>query len=512
MSDGDGPVALQLRGVAKRFQGQWALRGVDLDLRAGEVHALLGQNGSGKSTLIKILAGYHQPEPGATALRRGERFALGSAQEAQASGIRFIHQDLALVDDLDVCDNFALGERYQGRWWLSDRRERAAVRGAFEKYGIDIDVSRPVRALSPAQKALTAIVRALYHAEESTSVLVLDEPTATLPSTESEKLFELVRAVRDRGGAVLYVTHRLPEVFALADRVTVLRDGERVGQCEIADTDEAGLVEMIVGRPLETLYTTPPPPRDDVLLSLSGVSGTVVRDLSLDVHAGEIVGVTGLLGSGTDELVHLAFGANRRRAGTVTLAGADIGRTPYDAIAAGVAFAPADRKRLGGIAEWTLTENVTLPRIQSRGIVRWLSYPSERRNVAGWLRRFDVSPADPLRTFSSLSGGNQQKTVLARWLRCGARAFLLEEPTQGVDIGAKASIYAALAEVAKDGAALLVISSDVEELVSICDRVAVLRNGRIAAVLPRGVATVERLTAECVRVDPPLDPMEPIHA
>jgi ribose transport system ATP-binding protein len=504
--------ALVLRGVAKSFQGQWALQDVDLELHAGEVHALLGQNGSGKSTLIKILAGYHAPEPGAIALRGGVPFELGSGPQAHASGIRFIHQDLAVIDELDVCDNVALGGHYQGKWWLSARRERAAVRRAFDDYGIDIDPAAPVRSLGPAQKTLTAIVRALHSSDGVPGVLVLDEPTVALSAEESSMLFDLVRRVSDRGGAILYVTHRLQEVFDIADRVTILRDGRRISTTAVAGLDEPQLVEMIIGRPLESLYPELRPARDDVVLSLDGITGETVRDLDLQVHSGEIVGVTGLMGSGVEELLHLVYGASPRRSGCVTVDGTEPGRSPHAAVAAGLAFAPGDRKRLGGIAEWTLAENVTLPSLRSRTFAQWMSVRSERKDAAGWLERFEVSPPDPLRTFSSLSGGNQQKTVLARWLRCGARVFLLQEPTQGVDIGAKAAIYTALADVAAEGAAVLLASTDAEELVAVCDRIVVLRNGRAVADLSGGTATIDRVIAETVRSDGATRTLETSHA
>ena len=320
-------LALAIRSVSKAFQGQWALRDVDFELRPGEIHALLGQNGSGKSTLIKILAGYHEPEPGATALRNGEPFDLGSGPAAHEGGLRFIHQDRALIDGLTVTDNFALGERYRGRWWLSDGAECAEVKRVFADYGLDIDPRSALHRLGPAQQTMTAIVRALYHSGDGPGILVLDEPTATLPEDETKQLFELIRRVRDRGGAVLYVTHRLQEVFELADRVTVLRDGRRVATCDVADLGMDQLIELIIGRPLESLYPEPPEPRDDVVLSVDCLRGTIVRDVSLKVHAGEILGVTGLVGSGYEELLQLIYGARPCESGQIQIDGGDPGRS-----------------------------------------------------------------------------------------------------------------------------------------------------------------------------------------
>lgn len=493
---------LAVSGLSKVFQGQRALDDVSLELRRGEVHALLGQNGSGKSTLIKILAGYHQPAPGAQATVDGRPLELGSSQAAHDAGLRFIHQDLAVIESLSVVDNLALGERYRGRRWLSDRRERQAAREVFASYGIDLDVDAPLGSLGPAQRAMAAIVRALHHGDAARGLLVLDEPTAALPESEKDRLFALVERVRDAGGTVLYVTHRLPEVFDLADRVTVLRDGRRVATRSVAELDHDGLVELIVGRPLDALYpeaTTAP--RSDRVLHVAGLAGGRLAALDVDVHAGEIVGIVGLTGSGIEDVLPLIFGGSPRGAGVVELDGRPVPADPRRAIAAGLAFAPGDRKRLSAITTWTLRENVTLPRLSSRPWTRWMSPRSEARDVLPHLERFGVVPSDPEARFSSLSGGNQQKTVLARWMRTGARAFLFEEPTAGVDVGAKSAIYTGLAEVAADGAAILVATSDFEEACSLCDRVLVLRDGRLGAVLTGARRTVEDILGEALRTD-----------
>ncbi len=491
---------LTLEGLSKVFRGQRALDQVGLELRRGEVHALLGQNGSGKSTLIKILSGYHSPEPGAKAMLRGELLELGSAEAAHAGGLRFIHQDSMLLDGLSVAENLALGGEYTSRWWVSDRREAEVAAEQLARYGVVVDPSMPAANLSPAQRTMVAIVRALRDGVAQQGVLALDEPTATLDGPEAARLFDVIRTIRDHGGTVLYVTHRLQEVFAIADRVSVLRDGRRVATEAVGGLDHDRLVRLIVGRSVDSLYPSPPPLRDDVALEVKGVAGGSVQDLTLTLHRGEIVGLTGLVGSGIEQALHLIFGAQAPDRGEVTLDGVRLGEaSPPASIRAGLAFAPADRTRLSGIASWTLAENVTLPRLSSRGPLRWMGVRRERSETTRWLERLNVVPAASDAMFSSLSGGNQQKTVLARWLRCGASVYLLEAPTAGVDIGAKGAIYESLAGVAEDGAGVLITSTDVEEVCSICDRVLVMREGRVAAVLQGDDRTEERVLAESMR-------------
>jgi ribose transport system ATP-binding protein len=500
-SEGSG--ALSLEGLSKVFQGQRALDNVDLDIRKGEVHALLGQNGSGKSTLIKILAGYHQPESGATALVNGRPLELGSPTSALAAGLRFIHQDLGLVDEFDVVDNLALGTRYEGSWWLSDRRERKAARELLAQYGIHEDVSAPLHTLSAAHRSMLAIIRALHSGMSDDGLLVLDEPTAALPDHEVHQLFGLIGQLRARGSTVLYVTHRLGEVFEICDRVTVLRDGRRIATRETATLDQESLVELIIGRPLEAFYPQPPAASDDIVLEVDEIEGERVSGVSLGVRRGEIVGVTGLVGSGYETLLSLLFGGRKRTSGQVRVDGRTVaGGSPAASVVAGLAYASADRKRLGGMLEWTVRENVTLPRIQARGPLRWLGARREREEARPWLEQLNVVPADPERMFSELSGGNQQKVVLCRWLRCGARAFLLDEPTSGVDMGAKHAIYEALTAVAAQGAGIVLSSSDAEELCSICDRVIVMRDGRVSVTLSGTDLTVEALVGESIREEP----------
>jgi ribose transport system ATP-binding protein len=496
--------ALVLANVSKTFQGQPALVDVDLEVRPGEIHCLLGHNGSGKSTLIKILAGYHSPDHGAQAWVDGASLELGSSRAAAKAGIHFLHQDLGLVQELNAVDNLALGGRYAGGGWLSTRREARAATAALREYGVDLDATAPLSEASAAQKSMLAIVRALTRSASALQVLVLDEPTAAMPDRQVRQLFTLLRELRSRAIAVVYVTHRLGEVFEIGDRVTVLRNGARVATIDVPDISPDALVEMIVGRPLEQFYPDVPEPRSEVLLRARGIANDTLLGVDLDVHAGEIVGVTGLTGSGYDELLGLVFGARRRAAGgSVTVQGRVTPGSPRASIAAGLAYAPADRKSLGTISQWTVRENLTLPRLDPKRLTRWLSRRQETRSAAEWVRRLDVVPRDPERELGKLSGGNQQKVVLARWLRIAPQVLMLDEPTSGVDTGTKQSIYRALTTMAVAGTAVVIASSDAEELCAVCDRVIVMRAGAVAAELHRDELDVDRLVSETIRMQRP---------
>jgi ribose transport system ATP-binding protein len=484
---------LAVEGLSKTFPGQRALDGVSLAVAAGEVHALLGQNGSGKSTLIKVLAGYHQPEDGASATYDGRALALGDPGAAHGAGIRFIHQDLALIPDLSVADNLALGGRYRSRFWLDDRREAAGAQALLDEWGVEVDARAPLRVLRQAERTMVAIIRAVRDGVQSSGMLVLDEPSAALPAHEVEHLFALVRQLRERGASVLYVTHRLGEVFEIADSVTVLRDGRVTGSRAVAGMDYDDLVTMILGRPLSDVYPDVPEPSDNALLTAEGVAGGSVRSLSLQLREREILGIAGLTGSGREAVADLVFGMSERSAGRVHVGGRELRPgAPRDAIARGVALLPADRKRIGSIPELTVRENVTLPSIRA-GRAHWLSVRAERRDVRGWLRRLAVVPDDPERRLSVLSGGNQQRALITRWLRCKAKVFLMDEPTQGVDIEAKVEIYRAIRDAANEGAGILLASTDNDELAAICDRVIVMRDGRVAVTLEG-----DRLTSDAI--------------
>jgi ribose transport system ATP-binding protein len=502
--------ALTLSGLSKTFQGQQALRSVELQLERGEIHALLGQNGSGKSTLIKILAGYHTPDPGSSGSLFGEPLDLASHM-AQNHGdqLRFIHQDLGFIDTFSVAENMSLLGSYPHRRWVSDRGLVQWAQEILDSYGVGVDASLPVSELGLAARTLVAVVRAVHFGSGTDSILVLDEPTAALADSDKHLLFDLLRQVRDRGQSVLYVTHLLQEVFELGDRVTILRNGSVVAARPVDGLDHDSLVELILGRKLDALYPENDESPGVAVLEIEGLRGANVHDLSLTVRAGEIVGIVGLVGSGAENVPHLVFGSQERDAGTVTVGGKTVAPgSPSAAIKAGMAFSPGERKRLALLGDWSIRENITLPRIRGRGPMNWLSARFERADVTPYMRSYDVVPADPEVRVASLSGGNQQKVVIARWMRSGASVFVLEEPTAGVDVGAKRAIYDALVEAAGDGSAVLISTSDFDEAASLCDRVLVMRGGVVGASVPRAEATSDRLLMEAITLPAEKDKLD----
>jgi ribose transport system ATP-binding protein len=498
---------IDIRSLSKSFPGQVALSDVSMQILPGQIHALVGQNGSGKSTLIKILAGYHQPDPGAEVVMRGESVDIGNLSAPQRAHLHVMHQDLGLVPTLSIMENLALGRGYEtgfaGR--INWGRERTRVKRLLAEFEVDADPRALVGSLPAAEQSIVALVRALQDWERDDvgergqgldlrSVLVLDEPTASLPRPEVERLFAAVRRVAQRGGGVVFVSHRLDEVFELADYVTVLRDGKVVGSQPLAELDHARLIELIVGRAIDELYASPPEPKSEVALEATDLAGNDLIDLDLIVRRGEVVGVAGLVGSGRDELASLLFGAEPLVRGAVRVNGQTVSN-PRGAVTAGMALVPADRKGEGCIPSHSVRENVMLPRLAPFGRW-WLRRTAERQAAQEWVSKVELRPADPERAIITLSGGNQQKAVLARWLRTEPAVLVLDEPTQGVDVGAKASIYELLASSAATGTAVVMCSSDAEELAHVCDRVLVLRSGRLATELSGASLTSDRIVQE----------------
>lgn len=504
------PVAqrvLEIMGLSKTFPGQKALIDVDFAVDAGTVHALVGQNGSGKSTLIKCLAGYHSPDPGAVATvweggpvdSRSRRFPLGDAKAAEEAGIRFVHQDLGLVETLGAAENLALGAGYRTSYGtINWRLQNRIATQALKDLGYDFDVRRPVGELTPAERTGLAIARALHDWEEEVNLIVLDEPTAALPGSDVERLFEVIATVRERGVAVVYVSHHLDEVFEIADVVTVLRDGRKVATRPTADLDHDALVQLIVGSAVDAGTAAALGQRMEdrpLVLSTKDLGGLTLESLDLEVHEGEVVGVAGITGSGREVVARLMFGAIARE-GTVTVAGTDVpDLRPDVAMRAGMGFVPADRKQTAIIPEMTVRENITVTRLSDYFTRLVLARRPERADVREWMDRLDVRPRAPEREIKNLSGGNQQKAVLAKWLRLDPKVLVLDEPTQGVDVGAKADIHRLIDRAAADGAGVVVCSTDTEELVRCCSRVVVLLRGRELTQLVGEDISVERIEA-----------------
>ncbi|NJP47364.1 sugar ABC transporter ATP-binding protein [Actinacidiphila epipremni] len=471
-----------MRGITKVFPGARALDGVDLEVRAGEVHCLLGQNGAGKSTLIKVLAGAHQPD-GGELVWDGEPVVLSGPTAAMRHGISTIYQELDLVDGLSVADNIFLGHE-RARFGLTRRGETAAAaRGLLRSLGHpEIAPGTGVGSLSPAQQQIVSMARALSH---DTRLMVMDEPSAVLTQDEVGNLFRVVRELTARGVAVLYISHRMAEIRAIGHRVTVLKDGRTVAAGLPASTPTAQLVALMTGR--EGVYDFPERPgaagageRAQVLrverLRLPGS----FEDVTFTVHAGEIVGLAGLVGSGRSEILHAVYGALRPASGTVTVDGKALppGRVTA-AVRAGVGLAPEERKSQALFLHDSVVRNVSVSSLSRFARFGWLDRGRERAAATARVTELDLRPADPYRAVRTLSGGNQQKAVLARWLLRGCRVLLLDEPTRGVDVGARAELYALVRALADSGVAVLFVSSEVPEVLGLADRALVLREGRV---------------------------------
>jgi ribose transport system ATP-binding protein len=494
--------ALTVTSMSKSFAGPRVLDSVSLTVEPGEIRALVGENGSGKSTLIKILAGFHLPDEGSAEVG-GESLLLGHGEASEAAGLRFVHQDLGLVNNLDAVDNIALGVGYPSfRGRIRWRQERKRTRAALAELGYEFDIRRPAGSLAMSERTALAVARAMTPRQTPTKVLILDEPTANLPAAEAERLFKLARRVADSGVAVMFVSHHFDEVFGLADSVTVLRDGKHIITRPVAGLTEDQLIEQVIGRKLEhVVHDARAAERRDVVLQVTGLGCDVLTGVDITVHAGEIVGIAGITGSGRDEVATAVFGGISR-AGQVTINGTAVPpMRPDRAIALGMGLVPAERHANAAFMTSTLRENITVtrPGIHFRGGL--LRKSPERSDVATWLERLDVRPRNSEFTMADLSGGNQQKVVLARWLRMKPKVLVLNDPTQGVDIGAKSDIHKLIDEAAAEGTAVLVVSTDHEELVRLCHRVLILRRGKVADEMEGGRMDHDLITAATIGRD-----------
>ncbi|MFD0375621.1 sugar ABC transporter ATP-binding protein [Streptomyces sp. NPDC127112] len=496
---GPRPV-LEAHGIRKRFPGVLALDGVSLRLFPGEVHALMGENGAGKSTLIKVLTGVH-PADGGTVLVDGRPHAFTDPLQAQRAGISTVYQEVNLCPNLSVAENILIGReprRFGLVRWSETRRRAAELLTELE---LGLDVTRPLGAHSLAVQQLVAIVRAV---DVSAKVLVLDEPTSSLDREEVAQLFGLVRRLRDRGVAILFVTHFLDQVFDLCDRVTVLRGGRLEGEYPIAELTPVTLVQRMIGGELATLDQLSGRAHGQGAERAAGEPFLRARRLTragsiepydLDIHAGEVIGLAGLLGSGRTEAARLLFGADGADAGEVSIEGRRAPlRSPRHAIARGIAFCSENRKSEGLVGELTVRENIVLALQAARGWTRPLTRAKQDELARHWIEALDIRPGDPEAQVRHLSGGNQQKVLLARWLLTEPRLLILDEPTRGIDIGAKAEIQKLVARLADEGTAVLFISAELEEVLRLSHRIAVLRDHRMVATLANdGTVTPERL-------------------
>jgi ribose transport system ATP-binding protein len=503
------PPALSIRHLSKRFGGAHALDDVSLDVLPGEVLGLLGQNGSGKSTLIKILSGYHAPEPGGELLIHGEPLSLPvPAGAPEKLGLAFVHQHLGLVPSLTVLENLRMNTiASQTRWFMNWRRETERARETFARFGLSIDPNARVGELPQVERALLAIVRAFVSVQAEGrahgGILVLDEPTPFLPKAGVDQLFSLVRAIVRERAAVIFVSHDIDEVREITDRATVLRDGKLAGTVVTKDASHTDFVELIVGRRVDLFHTTPHDMSGRrVTAAVRDATGGGLNGVSVDIHEGEILGLAGLIGSGFDELPYQIYGARPAAGGTIQLADEPQRKlpdmSPPAAIAARLALLPSDRLGAAGVGALSVLDNVTLPVLNEfRGMM--LNWPKLFSHATGLGAAYQVRPNRAEMNLASLSGGNQQKALMGKWLQTEPRLLMLDEPTQGVDVGARQHLFATLAEAAARGIAVLVASTDYEQLEQICDRVLIFARGSVVAQLEGAAITKAGIAEKCLR-------------
>jgi rhamnose transport system ATP-binding protein len=480
------PPLLQLNSITKSFGAVRALKGVSFDLQAGEIHALLGENGAGKSTLIKVITGAHQPDTGTISIegKTIEKLAPASAHEL---GIAAIYQQPALFPDLTVSENIALAlekPKPTNRIRWGERKERSLE--LLKRVGAEIDPEAEVRDLSMPEQQLVEIARALG---TGARILILDEPTASLTRKEVELLYAVLRDLKKNGVGAIYISHRLEEIFSLADRVTVLRDGESVGTNKVDQINESQLIRMMVGREVATIYPARESEPGEVLLNVRGLScaHSGIRDVSFEVRTGEVLGLAGLVGAGRTELARILFGITPAESGEILLAGQSLSiKSPRDAVENGIAYLPEDRRRHGVILEMPISANMTMSVHSQLFRGGWLRFDAEKDLANQYVGDLSVKTPGVDALAATLSGGNQQKVALARWLATQPKVLILDEPTQGVDVGAKAEIHKIIRSLAAKGMAVLMISSDLPEILGMSDRIAVMRGGTIVATLPGG--------------------------
>ena len=491
------PSVLEARGVSKRFGGIQALDGVDLTLRAGEVMALAGENGAGKSTLIKVLAGAYQRDTGTIHID-GQPVAIRDPAESQRLGISVIYQEFNLTPNQTVAENVFLHDPQRraglaGRLRLIDQgARRAATRALLDQVGSSIDTDAKVSTLTVAHQQMTEIAKALAM---DARILIMDEPTSTLPDAEVEILFDIIRQLKARGIAVVFVSHRLEETRRIADRVTVLRDGRLVGEAPVAAVTDQEIIRMMVGRSVDNLYPKTEAKPSDVALSVRGLTRKgVLSDISFDVRRGEVLGFAGLVGCGRTEIARCIFGADRLDSGDITIDGETVAiRSPQDAIRLGIGYVPEDRKLQGLFLHMSVRDNIAMSVAHRMTHAGFVDRGAVTRVAASYRDRLSVRPPQLDNPVNRLSGGNQQKVALAKWLALKPRVLILDEPTRGIDIGAKAEVHALIDELAHEGIAIILISSELPEVLNMSDRILVVAEGRIAGELGRHEATQERI-------------------
>jgi rhamnose transport system ATP-binding protein len=485
---------LALKDIVKRFSGVEVLHGVSFTLQPGEVHALLGENGAGKSTLVKVITGVHQPDGGEIYLN-GERVHFSNPRESRQAGIAAIYQELSLFPDLDVAENIFVGRQPTARGGRIDWRTLyAEAEKLLTALGVQLDLKQKARTLSIAQQQMVEIARAF---SLNARILIMDEPTSSLTLNEVEDLFRLVRRLRDEGTAIIFISHRLEELFELADRVTVLRDGNYVGTRVISEVSRDDLIHMMVGRTISNMFPKQEVAAGAVALKVDGLSRPgLFEAISFELRHGEILGMAGLVGAGRTDVARAIFGVAPPTAGTIQVEGQLVQITsPQEAIRLGLAYVPEDRQTHGLILPMSITANISLAVLERYANRGWLRDEAEREATFSAARKLEVRAHHMAQEARELSGGNQQKVVLAKWLATDPRILILDEPTRGIDVGTKAAVHALMSELASEGIAILMISSELPEVLGMSDRILVMHEGHMTAHFTREEATQEKILA-----------------
>lgn len=471
------PLLLRMTGIEKSFPGVRALRGVDLRLGRGEVLALMGENGAGKSTLIKVLGGAHRPEKGEICIE-GNRVEFQSPMDAISLGVGVIYQEFNLIPGLTAWENIFLGRETTGLF-VARQKEREQTRSLFAKLGVEIPIDVPVGQLSVAQQQLVEIAKAL---SQKVRLLVMDEPSAALTPRETECLFDVIDDLRKQDIGVIYISHRLDEIERVADRVTVLRDGLQVGDRLVNDVSRSDLIQLMVGRSIDDEFPKQVAQQGDVALQVTGLSRKgIIHDVSFSVRQGEVLGLTGLVGAGRTELARLIFGADLADAGEIRLNGQKLNiRQPSDAIRAGICLLTEDRKNQGLVLAHNVRENFGLPNLQQFASAGLIDAHAEASAFSGYVDRLSIRIPHQEQQARNLSGGNQQKVVLAKWLQQDAEVLIFDEPTRGIDVGARQEIYRLMNELAASGKSIIMISSELPEVIGMSDRILVMHEGRLS--------------------------------
>ncbi|WP_427050689.1 sugar ABC transporter ATP-binding protein [Paenibacillus sp. TC-CSREp1] len=483
---------IQMHNIHKAFGTNQVLSGVDFDLKEGEVHALMGENGAGKSTLMNILIGLHQRDQGTIEIDGKETY-FGSPKEAEQLGLTFIHQELNVWPEMTVLDNLFIGKEISSSTGLLNTRQMKALAvEQFAKLSVDIPLERPAGECSVGQQQMIEIAKALM---TDAKVIIMDEPTAALTEREIQKLFEVIRSLQKNGVSIVYISHRMEEIFTICDRITIMRDGRTVDTKAIPETNFDEVVRKMVGRELTERYPARNPKYGDVVLEVRNASRKgLFENISFDVKAGEVLGFSGLMGSGRTEMMRAIFGLDRLDHGDIILRGKKVNiRKPSDAVKHGIGFITEDRKDEGLVLDFSIRENMALTNLFSFSSKGFISTAKEQEFVDTLIKRLQIKTQSSETAARNLSGGNQQKVVIAKWVGIGPSVLILDEPTRGVDVGAKREIYQLMNELTDRGVAIIMVSSELPEVLGMSDRIAVVHEGHITGVLPKEEATQEHI-------------------